>query len=183
MNKQTNHPNGYDCFLLFLVLVIVLVIGLTSCTSTKEVTKRVELVDSTVVKSLSDSIRLLKSENQRLTADITELQYSGVRFDTVYIPGDTITNTVTITKEGEIKASGRVSAAYVSKSTLTRIISEYSRVIDSLKAVKQTEQIRTVTKIEYKDKVKKVSFIPFWVWILFAALLFWGNREKFKKLF
>lgn len=162
MKKEVNI---FDCIVLLVVLLMIL---LAACNSTKQVSKQTTTVDSSHVKELSDSIRLLKTENEKLIADIREMQYGSVIFDTVYMPGDTIVNTVTITKEGEIKASGRVSAAYVSKSVLTKIVNEKQRVIDSLSQVKQRETVKLVTRTEYKDKFVKRSFMAgWWLWILF----------------
>ena len=162
---------------IFGAALIILIALLSSCTSSKSVFK--QTTDSTYLKELADSVRVLRSENSRLTAEISEMQYASVRFDTVYVPGDTVINTVTITKEGEVKASGRVSSAYVSKSVLTKIVNEQNRVIDSLKELK--EKVNVVTRTEYKDKVKKVSFIPWWVFLLCLPFLGLYVYEKIKK--
>lgn len=162
------------CFLMAMLIAYIL----SGCTSTKLVTKETRLVDSTAVKELSDSVRVLTSENNRLTALVEEMQYASVRFDTVYMPGDTVINTVTITKEGDIKATGKISSAYVSKSVLTKIVNEQNRVIDSLKSVKQKEIIRTFTKTEFKDKFKKVTVFPWWFWLITGVFaLLWARKQ------
>ena len=148
-----------------VALIILITLLATGCSSTKQVQK--VSVDSTYIKELEARNQILSSDVSRLTTEVNELQYGFVRFDTVYLPGDTVVNTVTITKEGEIKATGRVSTAYVSKNLMTRIIAEKERIIDSLSTLKQKETVRVVT--EYKDKYVKRSFLNFWWLLLIGA--------------
>lgn len=166
--KNKDEISIWDCAVLFMLLLFLLLSG---CNSTKQVTKQTKTVDSSHIKELSDSIRLLKTENEKLTADIRELQYAQVLFDTIYMPGDTVVNTITITKDGEIKATGRITAGYVTKNVLTKIVAEKNRVIDSLASLKQKETVKLVTRTEYKDKYVKTNFLSQW-WLFPAGMIF-----------
>lgn len=147
---------------LTLLFIILFLMGtLSGCTTTKEVSK----TDSTYTKDLEQQVRSLQIENEKLTTEIHQLQYSEVRYDTIYIPGDTVVNTVTITKEGEVNAKGRISSVTVAKTLLSRIIAEKDKTIDSLTLLKQRETVKVVTV----DKYKKVTVFPWYFWLITAA--------------
>jgi hypothetical protein len=160
------------CFTL-LTLCVMAILTLCGCSSTKNVTK--ENRDSSVIKEYQDSLRVLSIENEKLLNENLQLQYLGISFDTVFLPGDTIRNTITV-REGSIIASGRIKNAKVGTSNYEKILSEKDRLIDSLKTVKSKETVRVVT--EYKDKVVKRTVFPWW-FLLIAGAVFIIIR-KFK---
>lgn len=165
-------------YLLGVLLIVLLALLFSSCTTTK--TGKKEQFKSERETILEDSVRVLTKEVEQLLQEKRSNEYGVIRFDTVFIPGDTVINTVVI-KDGNIEAKGRIKYVEVNKSVYEKIISQKDKIIDSISKLKQKEIVKTVYK--GVDKVVKRSFIPFWVWVIFAALLFWGNREKFKKLF
>lgn len=131
---------------------------------------------------MQDSVRNLRITNERLEQTINEMQYAGVVFDTVFVAGknDTVVNTVTITKEGDIKATGNISSAYVSKSLLTKIVNEKQAVIDSLSTALSTEKKNVKVDTSSKDvqKQKKVSFPWLWIIVMFILGGFVWDRSK-----
>lgn len=160
------------CFLMAMLIAYIL----SGCTSTKQVYK--ETTDSSHLKELEAQNRVLYSENERLLKEVRELQYAEVRFDTVFLKGDTVVNTITITKEGEVKATGKIVSANLTKNVLTKIVKEKDRIIDSLSQLKQKETVKVVT--EYKDKYKKVTVFPWWFLMITGAFAFLWLRKQFK---
>lgn len=176
--------NIFDCIVPFIILVMVL---LASCTSTKQVSKQTTTVDSSYIKELESWNKMLITENERLNVENHELQYNSVEFDSTDCPPtqiiidercnvDSITavlrdqfaSTVKIHADGTIEAKGRLVRANASMQKLQKFVFEQSRTIDSLKKVKQKETVKTVTKTEYKDKYVKRSFMTgWWLWLLF----------------
>lgn len=166
---------------LFLIGMVVV---FSSCTSTKHITTQTLNKDSLRVEEQSDSIRVLKSEINRLTSEVNELQFGVVRFDTVFVAGDTVKNIVTI-HDGNIEAKGRIISAVVSKNVYTKIIAENQRLIDSLRAVKNKIETKVVTKTEYVDRKVKRSFLTWWIFFLIGAASMYVvlNWKKIAKLF
>lgn len=143
------------------------VIIFTSCSSSKNVSTNYK------EQELRDSISILTTENNKLFSENLALQYASISFDTLRIT-DTVDrfNTVTITKEGEIRTIGRVKEVKVSNLVYTRIIDEKNKTIDSLRFVKNKTIEKTV------EKEKKVSFIPFWVWLIIIGLVVFNFRKQ-----
>lgn len=155
-----------------LLIVMAFVILLFSrCTSTKDIQK----TDNTREKVLEDSLRLVISERDRYEAELIQAQYAEVLFDTI-TSHDTITNVVTITKEGEIKATGKITSAFISKNFYQRIISEKDKLIDSLRSVKNREIVKTVTITKHK----KTTFITWWIWLIIVGAVLFNFRKQLK---
>lgn len=158
-------PNGWQLLAIGLAALILCAILIMAggCNTTKEVNKM--SYDSTSLTQKDDSIRLLKSERDRFEELYNELIYSNVIFDTVRTT-DTVNhfNTIYITKEGEIKASGNIKSANVSKSIIQSIILAKDKTIDSLKNVKN----KVVTEVHEVVKEKKVKR-NFWLYFFLGA--------------
>lgn len=185
--KQKNGITILDCLLLFLLFLMILLAG---CTSTKQVAKQTKTVDSSYIKQLEESVRVLQSENSHLSSEIHELLFNSVEFDSTNCPptqiiidercnADSIraileadfSNEVKIHADGTIEAKGQLRRASASLQKIQQVIAEQSRTIDSLRSLKQEEKIRTITKTEYKDKYVKTSFLSQW-WLFPAGMLF-----------
>ena len=95
---------SYIYLLIALTLAVLAMLAVSGCNSQKHITEN--RFDSTWTKNVQDSNRLLRQEVEKLTGDIQQLIYAGVYFDTVYLKGDTvrdtITNTVVIKTDGSI---------------------------------------------------------------------------------
>lgn len=150
---------------LFALTFVMAVYG---CTSTKEVTKTEVRVDSTKIQELSDSIRYLMTENSKLSTTISELTYGGVVFDTLHLR-DTIINTITVRPDGTIEASGRIKELKFSINRQKQIIENLTRMVDSLRVLK--DKVKTETKYVSvtKDKTKKTTMFPWYLLVIAAA--------------
>jgi len=161
---------SYIYLLIAITLAVLAMLAVSGCNSQKHIIE--SRFDSTWTKNVQDSNKLLRHEVEKLTEDIQQLIYAGVYFDTVYLKGDTvrdtITNTVVIKTDGSIEAKGRISSAYVSKNTMLKLVAEKQKTIDSLSVALSDEKmnIKTVDRVV----TKKTSFIPLWVFLIFAVL-------------
>lgn len=198
--KNKSGISLWDCLFLFMILVMIL---LASCTSTKQVAKQNKSVDSSYVKQLEESVRVLRLENSHLSSEIHELLFNSVEFDSTECPptqiiidercnADSIraileadfSNEVKIHANGTIEAKGQLRRASASLQKIQQVIAEQSRTIDSLRSIKQEEKVRTITKTEYKDKYVKTSFLSQW-WLFPAGMLFMAiiiYRKKVKSI-
>lgn len=147
------------------VLFIALVLFSFPQSCTRVVTKNIEVTDSTAIKSLEDSLALHKKINDELSSELTLAQLAGVKFDTLYVPGDTIVNTVTIREDGEITAKGRIKSATISKDLTYKIISKKQETIDSLKNA-LSEEKKNVKVVEKQIEKKTKVFVGWWLLII-----------------
>ena len=180
---QTENEGFAGC--LFLIVIILILLLATACTTQKHIVSTKATVDSTAINEKDSIIRVLVQDNQRLTSEIHELQYAGVTFDTsgqhpMYIiegeecNADSIlallhnaNNKVKIYADGTIEAQGKLKSAFYSRDKLNRFILELQRINDSLRAVKQKEEVRYITNTVTVDR--KVKRSPLIFWWLFAA--------------
>lgn len=184
-----NPKRKFPYWILAAIIMAIAIIYFSSCNSQKHLGKEKQSVDSSYVKELQDSVRVLTQTNEHLEKTISEMQYAGVSFDTVWIAGktDTITNTVTITKEGDITAKGKILSAYVSKNLLTKIVNEKQSTIDSfaLALEKEKKNVKIETQVKTVEKEVKTGSFP-WLWIvamfIFGAFLWDRLKPKFIKL-
>lgn len=184
-----NPKRKFPFWILAAIIMAIAIIYFSSCNSQKHLGKEKQSVDSSYVKELQDSVRVLTQTNEHLEKTISEMQYAGVSFDTVWIAGktDTITNTVTITKEGDITAKGKILSAYVSKNLLTKIVNEKQSTIDSfaLALEKEKKNVKIETQVKTVEKEVKTGSFP-WLWIvamfIFGAFLWDRLKPKFIKL-
>lgn len=173
-DKPQKPKKKFPFWVVAVLLLAVAIIYFSSCNSQKHIQETKVVLDSSFEKELKDSIRYFRNEKERLEHTINELQYAGVKFDTVFLEGkrDTIINTVTITKEGEIKASGHISAAYVSKSVLTKIVNEKQLTIDSLSKSLEIEKKNIKTVVQVKEVEKKTK--PGLPWAMLLVVFAFG---------
>lgn len=91
-------------------------------------------------------------------------------FDTLWGIKDTIINRVVFTDDGRIKsAEGRIRSVTTSRDMLA---SENTMLKDSLSWYSrklQSDSTKVSEVIKYKEVVKIVRFIPWWVWLISAA--------------
>jgi hypothetical protein len=171
--------------IIALLILAVFLWMLMGCNSQKHITRTSVTVDSTAIREKMDSIRMLTREVGRLEADIRELQYAGVVFirDTISRV-DTVTNTVTITKDGSIEAKGRIASAFVSKETMARITYQLQREKDSLATALQKEKQNVKKEQVVREVEKQVRFLPWFYWPLiiasfaFGAVVAWRAKRK-----
>lgn len=184
-----NPKRKFPYWILAAIIMAIAIIYFSSCNSQKHIVKEKQEVDSSYVKELQDSVRVLTTTNEHLEKTINEMQYAGVSFDTVYLEGkrDTIINTVTITKEGDIEAKGKILSAYVSKSILVNTVREKNMMIDSLSIALEKEKKNVKIETQVKTVEKEVKTGSFhWLWIvamfIFGAFLWDRLKPKVLKL-
>lgn len=188
-NSPKNPKRKFPYWILAAIIMAIAIIYFSSCNSQKHIVKEKQEVDSSYVKELQDSVRVLTTTNEHLEKTINEMQYAGVSFDTVYLEGkrDTIINTVTITKEGDIEAKGKILSAYVSKSILVNTVREKNMMIDSLSIALEKEKKNVKIETQVKTVEKEVKTGSFhWLWIvamfIFGAFLWDRLKPKVLKL-
>lgn len=200
MKKRNQEPekNSLAGCLILVIIIMVLLLLATACSTQKHIVSTKATVDSTAINEKDSIIRVLTQDNQRLTSEIHELQYAGVTFDTsgqhpVYIiEGEAACNVdsilallhdannkVKIYADGTIEANGRLKSAYYSKDKANRFIIELQRINDSLRAVKQKEEIRYITNTVTVDRQVKRSLLNFW-WLFMigfiSATALWNGK-------
>ena len=188
-NSPKKPKRKFPYWILAAIIMAIAIIYFSSCNSQKHIVKEKQEVDSSYVKELQDSVRVLTTTNEHLEKTINEMQYAGVSFDTVYLEGkrDTIINTVTITKEGDIEAKGKILSAYVSKSILVNTVREKNMMIDSLSIALEKEKKNVKIETQVKTVEKEVKTGSFhWLWIvamfIFGAFLWDRLKPKVLKL-
>lgn len=163
---------------LLTLLATMFLVGVLSSCATRKVTTSHTKVDS-VSRWEYDSIRR-SHENEKIEwmYQLRDALQSSVIFDTLYVPGDTIVNTVTIREDGSTEFRGRIKSAFLSKDRAVQESIKKQRIIDSLINVKQKKEIQVVTDTVTKEK--KVSFIPWWAYVLFFASVAFHFRKYIK---
>jgi hypothetical protein len=195
--------------LIYLAGIIILIFSASACTSTKDIAKNKTVVDSTVIKDLQDSVRVLKTENAHLSTEIRELQYSGVSFqdrcDTAalrriltsgLVDKSVIeeylhqmaecSDQVKIASDGTIEAKGKLKSAYYSSDKLTRMVYDLKRENDSLRSVKQKTIDHYYKITETKIKHSKTRVLNFLIFLLIGAVggvLIWEKWIRKLSLF
>jgi len=147
-----------------LAIIVILLIGAMSCSSSKNISTTNRQVDNTVINEKDSIIQLQITEIERLTAEIRELQYAGVTFDndsgqhpviliekgidcnvdSIMAIMDIYKNKVKISADGTIQAEGKLKSAYYSRDKLSRFIVELQHRYDSLSEVKQKEVLNAL---------------------------------------
>lgn len=161
---------------LIPLLIILVLLGSQSCT--RLITKNIQVTDSTAIKSLQDSISFHKKLNEELSTELNLAQLSGVKFDTLFVPGDTVVNTITIREGGELIATGRIKSASVSKDFSLRLVKQKQQQVDSL-AKLLAEERKTVKVVDREVEKKTRVFVGWWLLVIgFLGGLYVGVRYK-----
>lgn len=193
-------PNSFPKFFAVLILSLLiacLMVGMTSCSSSKQFNKTENRKDSTITEKQSDSTDYWKSEAIRLESEIKQLQYLSAEFDSTKCPEivfpegaallnkDSVQRLITdlnnaltgvnnklkINADGSMELSGRLKQIKYSNEKLLKEISEKETVIDSLTkklAEKKTEVKTEFITVEKKSKTKVLNF--WWLFLIgFAA--------------
>lgn len=152
--------------LIISFILIAWLFSCASCSSSKDIHKDTNKVEDTRLQEKSDSIRILKTDNERLTSENIQLRYFGVDYDTVYVKGDTIKNTITI-HDGDISVSGRIKSAHFTESAFNKNTQSKSKTVDSSgkNTIREITYLKTVTIT--KTKHTQISFLN---WILFIVI-------------
>jgi hypothetical protein len=151
--------------LIFTILILwVLSCWLQSCSTTKTLAKS----DTTSLKEVDSLTKVVKSWQAKYEQISTSIIGSHVIFDTLYVPGDTVINTVTVKADGSIEASGRLKSLSVSNSSIQKQLTLIKGKYDSLAKVKSKVEVRTVTK----DREVKRTVFPWWYILILGGAVF-----------
>lgn len=164
---------------VLLALICLITLVMISCTTSKNISTDQQQYSKE--EQLRDSVKMLTIDNERLEAEKRENQYYRVDFirDTVN-HHDTITNTIEISKDGGVRATGNILSAYVAKSVLTKVLEQKNRTIDSLRLL--TNKVETKYYTITKTRTIKRSFIPIWIWLIIAGLVAYHFRKQIKTM-
>jgi hypothetical protein len=147
--------------ILLLIILMMFVWMLTGCRTVEKVVERERLVkDSTEVKTVDSLLIVQHDMVQEYETRMQELRDAGIVFNEIPCPD--VPNTVEITPDGGIKASGSIRSANIKESTLIVELARARHTYDSLLQVKKSDSV--IVKTEYsritKTKTKKVY--PWW---------------------
>lgn len=199
-------PRLFAAFFVTIIMLCLFIGCLSSCTTTKEVNKHSLVKDSSVVKELQDSIRLLISEKAWLEQVLKENEYATVEFDSTRCPqivfpeGAAMLNKDSIQRlvndlnnsilglnnrirtyaDGSREITGRLRSATYSKDKEIQQRLKLEREVDSLRQLKQKEKVVVNTVEKIKEVRKKTKFLNQW-WLLpagFIAGVCFCHRKK-----
>lgn len=185
-------------------VLLSFILSLFSCTSTKEVNKTSLVKDSTAIKELQDSVRLLIQEKQWLEQVLKENEYATVEFDSTRCPqihfpeGAAMLNKDSVQRlitdlnnsiaglnnrirtyaDGSREITGRLKSATYSRDKEVQSRLQLERIVDSLRQVKQKEKVVTHTEIKEVVKRKKVKVLTMVLpWILLGYVIRWKQKN------
>lgn len=154
-----------------------------SCTTAKHITTTSTATDSSYTRAVDSMNRVLSETVRLFESQIENISSGGIVFDTLFLPGDTILNTVTV-NGGVITAKGKIQKVYYKDIQTITERDYWHRTADSLATHRDTTAVRVVTETKYVDRtVKRKWFTGFGWWLLFLAIGFGAGyyvKSKFK---
>lgn len=167
--------------ILYIITGLAFVRIVTGCrTVEKTITKTEYRTDSTHVRE-NDSLRIVNHDLvMSYEEQIRQYRDAGVIFDSTPCPD--IPNTIEISTDGTIKASGSIKSANLNSKTDNKKVERLQQTIDSLTRVKNKESV--TVKTEYKNVTRDVKKKFPWFWLVVAFIsgaILWHNRQWFVK--
>lgn len=159
------------------ILLPLLFILSFSCTTTKHA--QVASTNTEYQRAVDSMTHVLSETTRMFESQIQNIATGGIVFDTLFIPGDTMTNTVTI-NGGVIHAAGKIQKVYYKDVQTVTERDYWHKVADSLSTHRDTTAIKVVT--EYKDRTVKRTVFPWW-WIVIGGVVVIGvlyGKQKLK---
>lgn len=173
------------------IFPIVFILFLASCSVEKNISKKQQTVDSTVVIEKDKQIAELTKEVSRLTSKVSELEYLGISFTqskplnldslkkvmvAANCPQSLIEwmaneinsykSTVEQLTDGTIRITGNIESLTRSKSKLEEIISSKDSEITRLTNELQKEKTNVKTTTVEKEKIVERKSFNIWIIIL-----------------
>lgn len=152
----------------YLLIAVVL---MASCQSTKYIDRVEYRTDSTAVHELREQLRAVREDSAALQEKISQLSENTVIFQ------DTGSTRIEYYPDGQLKVvEGRL------RSVSSKLASEAARAVywqtryDSLASREVKDSVSTRVEYVTVTKTVKRSFIPFWVWLIAAGVLIVGWR-------
>lgn len=205
MDIHNEFTYKHGCFAPVLLIITILL--LTSCRTTKQVSTSRVNTDSLVSEEKRKLTEVHQKETAELRKMIEEMTSSGVTFVVDSCPETdatlafldstgranyekarlqdrvkSLSNKVTISEKGLITAEGNIKAAYFTSSKLQEELSRTEKTIDSLTSENERKDTQLNKTSVTKDKdVKKTSLIP-WIFFLLAcsasAFVGWWAKKR-----
>ena len=160
-----------------LYAIIFISIILFSCKTTKYIDKIKTVVDSTAIKQRDALSRTLKETIEDFEKEREDWSNTGISFDTTPCPDSTKTITKIVFDNGKIKSiEGNVKSLNQSLYEKEAEVYNAHFIIDSL----TLENEKLETQLSKKEvvvhkEIKKVTFIPWWIWLIVGGGLIVGT--------
>lgn len=166
------------------ILAIILTASLFSCKTTKFVEKEKIVVDSTAIKERDAVKRVLKEAIEQFEKEKEQWESTGIIFETTPCPDSTKTQpTKIVFDNGKLKSiEGNVRSLTSDLYEKSVELYDAHSVIDSLS--EETERLQTaLSKTETKvvKEIKRVAFIPWWIWVIAGLAVVFGSHPYAKK--
>lgn len=165
------------------LLVILLALAATSCTTTKYVDRVKVVTDSMVIQQNENLQHALHETVKEYEKRLEESNGVLIEYDTIQLPGDTVRlpGRVTIDRSGVISAEGNLKRVSI---TAQKLLQERDSAYGKLEAV-SIERDSLASRLQRTDTVvhKEVRRgLPFWWWLV--MLSGWGMwaLPKIKRL-
>lgn len=173
-------------FVFLSAVLVVLVSGccfLFGCSSSKQVSKKETVYDSTAIREVQRLNRLLAEVTAKYEKQLYELSTAGIIFQTEYLPGDTVRlpGEVIIDKDGTIKAKGQLKSVLLTNERYSKEISLLHRKVDSLTRENEKNKNTVKTKEVIKEKKSKTKVYPWW--LILACIVIGLLAENKLKVF
>ena len=167
------------------LIVFIFPFFLFSCKTTKFVEKEKIVVDSTAIKQRDAIARVLKEEVERFEKEKEQWESTGVIFETTPCPDSTKTVTKIVFDNGKIKSiEGNVKALNQSLYEKSSELLDAHTTIDSLGIENEKMQTELSKKqISVVKEVERVTFIPWWIWLIAGGTLIVGTLFPTAKRF
>lgn len=204
---MTRHSFARYFFILILsVILACIMVGMTSCTSTKHFQKTENRKDSSTTETKSDSTAYYKAEAIRLESELKQLQYLTAEFDSTKCPEikfpegaallnkdsvqrlvndlnnalNGVNNKLKVNADGSLELSGRIKQFKYSNEILEKKLLEKTDSIQLLQ--KKLAEKKTEVKTEYitVEKKSKTKFLNFWWLLAIGIVIGWILRSKIK---
>ncbi len=161
----------------YAAVYILISILIFSCKTTKFVEKEKLIVDSIAIKQRDAIARVLKEEIERFEKEKEQWEETGVTFETTPCPDSTKTVTKIIFDNGKIKSiEGNVRSLNQSLYEKSSELLDAHTTIDSLGIENEKLQIELSKKqVSTVKEIKRVTFIPWWIWLIAAGTLIAGT--------
>lgn len=180
--KENYQPPGCMVYgVVIAILLLSLITILTSCTSTKNISRSSSTTDSTVITELRDSVRVLKDVISFYETTIKNMDNTAIVFevDTLYRDtGRVVTNKVIVKSDGSIAAEGRIKSLNIEKLKEQQAKHYLETVVDSFAIELDKTKAELSKKQEIKVVEKKVRFIPWYVWLIIIPAWIFGDRLR-----
>ncbi len=167
------------------IVVLIITLPIFSCKTTKFVEKEKIIVDSTAIKQRDAIARVLKEEIERYEKEKEEWNNTGIVFESTPCPDSTKTVTKITFDNGKIKSiEGNVKALNQSLYEKSSELLDAHTTIDSLGIENEKLQTELSKKeISVVKEVERVTFIPWWIWLIAAGTLIVGTLFPTAKRF